>query len=125
MIFNNRKAQISGRLTALYVFLFCLILVSVIVPAVVGSFKDVSEPNELSVVYPLVNFFTEGLTLKILAFTINLNILDWFPQAMTDYLTDAFYCMTYIPDWFALPLLIVMAFSLVYVVITLIPTIGG
>lgn len=117
----------EGRLTALYVFIGLALIVGAFIPALIGAFEDTTMPNTESGVYGLISFFTESHSFSLLWVgpEVETNVILWLPDSAESYLISSFNAFTYLPDVLSIPLMILMALSLLYVVITLIPTVGG
>lgn len=119
----NKRGE--GRYSALLVFLVCLIIFGIGVPAFVGQFQDVSLPNTASAVYGIVSFMSGTITIDLLLFDIDLGIFSLLPDSLEEYVHQSLYSFTFLPDLVSVPLFLFMGLSLLYVVITLIPTVGG
>lgn len=117
----------SGRLTALYVFIGLLLIVGIFIPLLTEGFINSSIPNENSVAYGLIDFFitSHKFTFLWVGPAIETNLIFWLPDTLKDYVIKSFISFTYVPDLIMIPIMLIMALSLIYVVITLIPSIGG
>lgn len=120
----------EGRLTALYVVLGVGLVLGIFIPALVNAFIDTSIPDTNSAVYGISSFFAEGVNftipLPLIADpTIDLDLFGFLPESLESYFDSTWYSFTFLPDYLSIPIMIFLAVSFLYVLITLIPTVGG
>jgi hypothetical protein len=108
-----------GRFTAVIIFLVCFFIVGFFIPFLVSAFQDISRPNTSSSVYPLVKFMTSTGGHVIMPFYF------FLPTLMKESYNNVFNCFTYVPAPISLILLFTMVVCLVYIFLTLVPTVGG
>ena len=119
----NKRGE--GRFDALWIFLMMLVIVGGVIPPLISSFVDISQPDKSSFIYGAVSFFTEGVNFPILLWTVHLDILSWFGESVKENIVLWLNAYTYLPNFLSVPLFIIMLFLAIYVLITLIPTVGG
>lgn len=110
------------RLHALYIFIGLALIIGLATPNIVGAFQDVSVPNSQSAVYGLVDWFTDDWELFG---WIETNPISYMPQIMEDYFDSMFYSFTYLPDFMSIAIFVIMGILFIYLLVTLIPTVGS
>lgn len=107
-----------GRFTALVIFLLILLFVGGFLPAFLSPFMDISNPDKSSSVYIPIS------VIKFVGIDYN-PVFLLLPSSFKTYMINALYSFTFLPDYISIPLLIIMFCCLMYVIITLVPTVGG
>lgn len=123
----NKKGQ---RADAMFVVLLVTLILSIYIPMTIGAFRDLTDPDPNSAVYGVSKFFSQGIEmcLPVPIFDdpcINFDFFGLLPDSIENYFDRAWNVYTYLPDYLSLPILVVVCSCFVYVIVTLIPTVGG
>ena len=117
-----------GNYIPLYIFLGLLLGIGVLLHLFISPIINTEEADVTSVIYPFIDFFTEGIQLdfpviNIFGFNlmngIDLDFFFWLPDNARNAMISYFNIFTYIPNLISLPIMIIMIVSLVYTIIKL------
>lgn len=111
-----------GDGTPLIMAIIILFLIGGIVPLIVNSFIPEGSYNQDSFINPIYDFVENGQEIDLLVKEITFNPFSWFGESVQNSILAQLGGFSYIPNYFAIPLLIIVLVSMVYTVVKLMPT---